>query len=386
MRVAFYTPYKSPTHRKPSGDRTVARNLIKALEQNGHHVRVMSEFQAELFWVQWKRWKQLASSLFATYRVAKTYRPEAWLTFVSDRRKPDLLGPLFSSWLGIPYVIYQAPFRGDYKRIRRKEGGGKHLWALPGYLLNLLALYSADHVIVDKSSDYMAYLRHSRIGPKLLFLQFAVSVQEFFPDFEERQQIRRALKIPEGIRVILSVSRLAGKLPRSPEERYGTPKALSVRFLIDCVSDLLKKGHGVKLLIVGDGESRGELEAYAKRLGGAVSFIGAIEHAQVLRSYYNAADIFAFPGFREPHAVVWLEAQACGLPVVAFSNEVVRHQETGLLVAPLDREGFVQSLEKLVQDETLRKTLGRAAAEYVKNCHDIQQWGQRLSGCLERPR
>jgi len=154
-RVAFYTPLTPLSFPKPSGDRTLARNLVKALERNGHQVRVMSEFRGRQFWLRPKRWGQILFAFLATYRATKRFRPEAWLTFVSDPYVPDLFGPIFSSRLGIPYVIYQALFRGDYQGIRLKEGRVRHLWtALPGYLLNLYALTSADHVIADKSGDH----------------------------------------------------------------------------------------------------------------------------------------------------------------------------------------------------------------------------------------
>jgi glycosyltransferase involved in cell wall biosynthesis len=300
---------------------------------------------------------------------------------VSRRDVPDVLGPLLSWWLRIPYVIYKVPKGGGYGELRRKEGAVRHLWsALPGWLLNRLALSTADHVVAHKSRDYERYRRYPRIGRKLSLLLPAVSIQEFFPDSNEREQTRRTLGIPHHAQVILSVSRLSDRAGR---------KAPSLRFLIDCATDLRARGHDVRLVIVGEGETRSELEAHASALADTAIFVGRVEHGTV-RSYYNAADIFAFPGLGEYIGMVYLEAQACGVPVVAFDNggipEVVRDGETGFLVEPLNRESFVERLERLITDQGLREAMGRAGREHVRSRHELDSWGERLSGFLTTPR
>ncbi|MGH7006445.1 MAG: glycosyltransferase family 4 protein, partial [Alphaproteobacteria bacterium] len=46
MRIAFYAPMKPPSHPVPSGDRRIARLLLRALRKSGHEVRVVSTFRA----------------------------------------------------------------------------------------------------------------------------------------------------------------------------------------------------------------------------------------------------------------------------------------------------------------------------------------------------
>jgi glycosyltransferase involved in cell wall biosynthesis len=139
-------------------------------------------------------------------------------------------------------------------------------------------------------------------------------------------------------------------------------------------------------VIVGDGRARPELEARAGPLEGATTFVGAVEHGE-LAAYYNAADVFAFPGLREPIGQVYLEAHACGVPVVAFANggipELVRPGITGFLVEPLDREAFVDSMARLLDDEALRQSMGAAARQHVERQHDVEDWGRTLAGLLE---
>jgi glycosyltransferase involved in cell wall biosynthesis len=381
MRVAFYSPFIPVSHPNPSGARTQARAVVAALERKGHEVRVISEFRTSAFWRKPRRLRQLPRALWLAQRAARTFRPEAWLTVVSRRDVPDVLGPLLSWWLRVPYVIYKVPKGGTYSYLVRKEGVLKHLWrALPGYLINHLALSAADHVVAHKSADYEKYRSHPKIVTKLSLLLPAVSIEDFYPDPRERQEMRRMLEIPDDARVILSISRLSDRAGR---------KTPSLHFLIDCIAELVARGHLVRLVIAGEGETRAGLEEHASGLGNSVIFVGRVGY-ETVRSYYNAADVFAFPGLGEHIGMVYLEAQACGVPVVAFDNagipDVVRHGTTGFLVEPLNKESFVQRLDQLITDEALRQAMGHAGREHVRSRHELDAWGDQLSGFLTTSR
>jgi glycosyltransferase involved in cell wall biosynthesis len=88
-----------------------------------------------------------------------------------------------------------------------------------------------------------------------------------------------------------------------------------------------------------------------------------------LAALFASADIFCFPSTTDTFGQVILEAGASGLPTVAAAAggaaELVRHDETGLLVPPDDPAAFAAALARLVADEALRRRLGdgaRAAA------------------------
>ena len=75
--------------------------------------------------------------------------------------------------------------------------------------------------------------------------------------------------------------------------------------------------------------------------------------------------------------MVYLEAQACGLPVVACgewgAREAVADGETGLLSPAWDEQVFVGHLEKLLCNDQLRQKMGRAAKRHVGAVHDIER-------------
>ena len=75
--------------------------------------------------------------------------------------------------------------------------------------------------------------------------------------------------------------------------------------------------------------------------------------------------------------MVFLEAQSCGLPVVACANggipEVVQDGNTGILVPMNTLDPFVKAMDRLLKDEDLRSNMGKSARLYVRDRHDLEK-------------
>ena len=103
-----------------------------------------------------------------------------------------------------------------------------------------------------------------------------------------------------------------------------------------------------------------------------------------LEALYAMADLFVLPSRWEGYGIVFLEAMARGLPVVATTAgaipEVVEHMRTGLLVAPGDAKGLAEALETTIADTPLRLRLGQAAHDAALGHAD---WGQMKQRCRE---
>jgi glycosyltransferase involved in cell wall biosynthesis len=88
----------------------------------------------------------------------------------------------------------------------------------------------------------------------------------------------------------------------------------------------------------------------------------------------------------ESLGMVFLEAQACGLPVVACNNggipEVVVNRKTGLLTSLEEETALDQALLQLLTNPEQRKKMGRAAARYVRDEHDINRNYRQLEQIL----
>jgi glycosyltransferase involved in cell wall biosynthesis len=147
-----------------------------------------------------------------------------------------------------------------------------------------------------------------------------------------------------GRRILITLARLAGY------ERYK-----GIDEILELMPQLLAAIPNLTYMVLGDGSDRGRLESKAKALGleENVVFAGYIDESEKA-DYLRLADAFALPGRGEGFGIVYLEAMACGVPVVAStldgSREALLNGELGELVDPADpgsiREGVLNALSR----------------------------------------
>ena len=138
---------------------------------------------------------------------------------------------------------------------------------------------------------------------------------------------------------------------------------------VDCVeilSRVLKKGINTKLVMVGDGSERTNVEHRARCLGvfDKCDFVGKQPN---IVDYLSAADVLLLPSEQESFGLAALEAMACEVPVIASRvgglPEVVTNGETGFLSEVGDVEKMSEDAARLLSDETLRRQMGKRARE-----------------------
>jgi teichuronic acid biosynthesis glycosyltransferase TuaC len=190
-----------------------------------------------------------------------------------------------------------------------------------------------------------------------------VDLGKFFR--RDKFEARARLNIPKDAKVIIGVG---GLIARKGFHR-----------VIPLIPELVKRYSDLKYLIVGGGFSQGdmhaELVALAKSHGVEkhVIFCGA-QPTSELSWYYSAADSFVLATEHEGWANVFLEAMACGLPVVTTlvggNTEVVKSQSIGLLSPFWNPEMFLSNIS--------------ASLERVWDRHEIvnyalaNQWDRRI--------
>lgn len=185
----------------------------------------------------------------------------------------------------------------------------------------------------------------------------------------DRAEARARLALPAEAKVLISVGGLV--------ERKGMHR------VIDCLPALLGSHPDLHYLLVGgaspEGDRRSELEAQARRLGLAerVHFLGEMPPEE-LKWPLSAADVFVLSTRNEGWANVFLEAIACGLPVVTTdvggNVEVVCRPELGTIVPFGDAAALQHAL-----DDALARDWDRAAIlEYAR----ANQWERRVAQLL----
>jgi len=148
--------------------------------------------------------------------------------------------------------------------------------------------------------------------------------------------------------------------------------------LIEALPAIQREIADAALVIVGDGPYRGALEKKMRELelGDSVHFAGRVEYAK-LPAWYLVGDVFAMPcrtrkaGWDvEGLGIVYLEASASGLPVIAGDSggapDAVLNQQTGLVVSGRNQGELVDACVRLLGDAALRKQMGDAGRIWVE--------------------
>jgi glycosyltransferase involved in cell wall biosynthesis len=352
MRIAYYMPFKPLGHQHPSGDLIIGSELYRFLQSGAHQICQVSRLR--LRWVYLKPWvwPVYLFHLARALRRIKRQRIDIWITYHSYYKAPDILGPACARLAGIPYIIFQ----GIYATKRKRQF---KTWM--GFVLNRQALMAADHVITNKLRDHVNLLR---IVPsdRLSYVRPGIVCSRFAFDAASRKRLRAHWGC-QDLAVVMCAAML----------RPGV-KTQGVEIVIRACAHLAEQGLDFRLVVVGDGAGRKPLEALAdKLLPGRVRFVGRVPRSD-LQGHFSAADIFAFPGIDESLGMVYLEAQSCGIPVVAFrdwgAKEAVVDGETGLLSNAADTGAFEANIRYLLENKAARQAMGASAAAHIREHHD----------------
>jgi colanic acid/amylovoran biosynthesis glycosyltransferase len=189
-----------------------------------------------------------------------------------------------------------------------------------------------------------------------------IDVSRFTPDYTtEREPI------------VLFVGRLV--------ERKGC------QYLIQAMAQVQKIFPHVRLVVIGDGPFRSNLEALSKKLLRNFQFLG-VQPSESVRAWLNKAKVFGGPsitansGDAEGFGMVFAEAQAMGVPVTGFASggipEAVSHDETGFLAPEHDWQLLAEYIIKLLSDEQLWRRFSHNGRERVLKLFNIKTQARAL--------
>ena len=156
----------------------------------------------------------------------------------------------------------------------------------------------------------------------------------------------------------------------------------SIDTLIKAAPEIIKKQPEVRVLIVGEGHQRDELEALVKKmhLEEKIFFLGKVSGEDLVLAY-NAADIFCLPSLAELEGMVVLEAMACGVPILIAdapsSASKYFVDRNGMLFIAEDAHDCAHCALKMLSDEKKLKAMGRQSLKDSKR-YDINQSVVRL--------
>jgi phosphatidylinositol alpha-1,6-mannosyltransferase len=286
-------------------------------------------------------------------------------------------------WFGAaaPLGLLAAPLRSmGVHRIVASTHGHEAAWSVVPGARRVLARIATLADVVTYLGGYTRRQLERAVpaATRLERLTPGVDVEAFSPRVDGSGVRRRHLL---GDRpVVVCVSRL---VPRKGQDAL----VRALPYVRDAVP-------GAALLLVGDGRDRRRLRRLADASGvaGDVVFAGAVDWTE-LPAHFAAGDVFAMPcrtrraGLDvEGLGIVFLEASASGLPVVAGDSggapDAVRDGETGWVVDGRDVRALAGRLATLLTDRALAERMGRAGRSWVERDWQWDLMARRLAGWL----
>ena len=250
------------------------------------------------------------------------------------------------------------PFNLAMKRI---GNGVDHLTFLGEFTRNAIA-----QSLTQRSAHAMV-----KIAP-------GIDTSHFIPQPDAMQK-RITLGL-ENKKIIISVGRLV--------HRKGQDK------LIEALPSVLEKIPNAHLLIVGEGPYKSHLEKLANKLSLSenITFVGRILYDK-LPSYLSAADLFVMPSRSrffglevEGLGIVYLEASACGIPVVAGNSggapDAVLDGVTGLCVDGTDVNQIAQAVIEICSDAARASKMGSAGRDWIVDQWRWEIWSKEFNSLL----
>ncbi len=368
MKIAFYAPMKSPNHPVPSGDRLMGRLLLRVLSAiaGTENVRLASEFRAYSSQPDSHRLnanrtaaKTEAETIISAWE-SQGWVPDVWFTYHPYYKSPDWIGPLVAERFACPIVTAEASFSA---RRAHDDWSAWHEEHVRGLRQSSCHLYM-------KERDRAGLLALPSRPDQLLHLPPFIDTEPFIG--LSPNGVSTHCEQPAPVKLI-TVAMMRADV-----------KLKSYRYLAEALTGL--QGLDWTLDIIGDGVALSDVEqAFSGLKADRLHWHGEVAPSE-MPNRLSAADIFVWPGFGEAYGLAYLEAQACGLPVVAQNTagvpEVVLNGETGLLTLENDIEGFRSALRDLIKEPSKVRKMGQRAQDFVLSERSASQAQQIIKLAL----
>lgn len=351
-------------------------NLYEQLKIRGHDVRILtlsntrsSKHLGDIYYVG-----SLPVRVYPQARM--TVRPYHYYIKEIINWKPDIIhtqsefatslyARQISNKLNIPMVHTYHTMYEDYTHYifpPSKRVGKKAVALFSKYVLD-----KADEVIVP-TNKVMGALKSYGVKREIVEIPTGIHLEKFKREINcnEKEKIKKKLGILEKDKILVTIGRLG--------------REKNIDELINLMKPLSKEERNIKLLIVGDGPVRQELEAHTKslELEGVVIFTGMVPQEEV-HKYYHLGDIFISASTSETQGLTYIEAMASGLPLICRKDEclidVVDEGINGFIFEN-ERE-FINKVESLLDDDNKLKRFKKNAILKAQN-FSVEEFGRKV--------
>lgn len=276
---------------------------------------------------------------------------------------PNLFGRLAALFAKVPYIIIEE--HSYYERYN------PYLGYLFRTINKILSRYTYK-IIACSDAVMQTIIKEEKIfEDTFLAIHNVIDTKKFIIDYSKKEA-RIKLGLNPDMPIIGFIASLA---PRKGHI-----------YLLQAMRIILNSYPETKLIIVGDGPLKKELETIRQQnqLHNSVKFLGVRRDIPLL---LKAIDIFVSPAIKEAFGINLIEAMFMSLPCIATNvggiPEVVIDGETGILVPPADSEALAKAIKKLLSNPELAKRYGKAGNRRVLENFTVDKYIRKLENLYD---
>jgi glycosyltransferase involved in cell wall biosynthesis len=293
-------------------------------------------------------------------RLARLIRDDGYDVVLAHGARVNLLGSIAATMASRPSVSVEHNV-DDWRRS----------FSVLNWADRIAGRLNTKRIAVSRAVREMLVKQHIVPLSKIVDVPNAVSLPDARPRAEVRKEVCEATGFHDSDFIAVVVERLA------PQKGH--------RFLLDALPLCRGKLPNLRVLVCGEGDLRGALEAYAMELGVAdmVYFAGNCDQ---VHDILQATDAFILPSLWEGMPIALLEAMGGGRPVIATdvagTPEVVEDGVSGILVRPQDPTALAEAIQRVASDGLLAGRLAAGARSRIARDFSIDTLVDRYEAVL----
>jgi len=365
---------------RAGGIETFVVGLIQRMPKNSVIVYTASQAGAAAFDAMWQRdygvevIRDSSTVLLPSFRVGRNVRK-----LVQDRNIKSVFFGAAAPLALLAPGLRAAGVRRIVALTHGHEVWWSRLWPFTIAIARIGRAVDALTYLGEFTGEEISKALDSNSAAKLVRIAPGIDT-EHFTSRSDAKELRESLGLGNK-KVIVSVGRLVHR------------KGQDV--LIESMPEIIKSIDDVHLLLIGEGPYKQELEKRIKNLGLAnrVTFVGRVQYADLPR-YICVGDVFAMPSRSrlaglevEGLGIVYLEASACGLPVIGGISggapDAVLQGETGFSVDGRSAHEVAQAIVRVLTDKELAQRLGARGRQWIIEQWQWRVWSERFNQLLK---
>lgn len=288
------------------------------------------------------------TDLVALVRLYRIFRQENFDIVHTHTAKTGILGRMAARLAGVPKVVHLSHGHNFYG----------YFGSLGSRLVIMLERFMARFtdkfiVLTELEKNDLSVYKVTQPA-KVVVINSGLELNKYQNVNINKAGKKKELQLEENELVVGMISRL--EPIKGPE------------YLVEAAKSVIANMSGIKFLIVGEGSLKAKLTGRCRELGMADKFVFT-GWREDIPEILSLLDILVLPSLNEAVGRVLIEAGAAGIPVVATKvggiPEIIKDQETGLLVPPQDIDSLTKAIIFLAENKERRKSLGEAARKWI---------------------